>query len=43
LGRGDEARGFLARAKAIHATHKDLGGQFRKPLHETEVLLANRD
>jgi serine/threonine-protein kinase len=43
LGGGDEARGFLARAKAIHATHKDIGDQFRKPLHEMEVLLASRD
>ena len=34
LGRRDEARALLIRAKAIHATHKDLGEQFKKPLRE---------
>jgi eukaryotic-like serine/threonine-protein kinase len=40
LGRRDEARALLTRAKAIHATHPDLGEQFKKPLRELELRLA---
>ncbi len=43
LGRRDEARALLAQAKAIHAAHKDLGEQFRKPLRELEARLASRN
>ena len=43
LGRNDRARELLAQAKAIHATHKDLGEQFRKPLRELEARLTNRN
>ena len=43
LGRRVEARALLAEAKAIHATHRDLGEQFRKPLRELEARLASRN
>jgi tetratricopeptide (TPR) repeat protein len=42
LDRRAEALAPLARAKAIHATHKDLGEQYRKPLRELEALLRGR-
>jgi serine/threonine-protein kinase len=42
LGRRDQARELGALAKAIHATHLDLGEQFRRPLRELEALLSNR-
>jgi serine/threonine-protein kinase len=38
-GRSDEARALLARARAIHASHKELGEHYRKPLGELEALL----
>jgi tetratricopeptide (TPR) repeat protein len=34
LGRRDPARALLASAKAIQATHQELGEQFKKPLRE---------
>jgi len=34
LGRGEQARTLLAGAKAIQATHPELGEQFKKPLRE---------
>ncbi len=43
LDRRAEALALLARAKAIHATHKDLGEQYRKPLRELEALLRGRN
>jgi tetratricopeptide (TPR) repeat protein len=43
LGRRDQARTLLSRAKEIHSTHKDLGDQFRKPLRELEALLARQN
>ena len=43
LGRKDRARELPAQARAIHATHKDLGEQFRKPLRELEARITNRD
>jgi len=39
LGRRAEAREWLARAKAIHSTHKELDEQYRKPLSRLESLL----
>jgi tetratricopeptide (TPR) repeat protein len=42
LDRRAEALPMLARAKAIHATHRDLGEQYRKPLRELEALLRGR-
>ena len=46
LGRRDQAEPLLAHAKAIHATHKELGDQFREPLRELDALMnrprANR-
>lgn len=41
LGRRDEARVLLAKAKAIQATHTELGEQFKKPLRELERRLAS--
>ncbi|MBS1858124.1 MAG: serine/threonine protein kinase [Acidobacteria bacterium] len=40
VGRPGEARPLLARARGIHATHRDLGEQYRRPLRELEALLA---
>jgi hypothetical protein len=39
LDHRSEALPLLARAKAIHAAHRDLGEQYRKPLRELEALL----
>ncbi len=40
MNRTEEARRLLAKARAIHATHKNLGEQFRRPLHDLEKLVA---
>jgi len=40
LGRRNEARTLLARATAIHRTHRELGEHYRKPLRELENELA---
>jgi serine/threonine-protein kinase len=37
LGHGDQAAPHLARAKAIHATYKELGEQYRTPLRRLEA------
>jgi len=42
LDRRAEALPLWARAKAIHATHRDLGEQYRKPLRELEAVLRGR-
>jgi hypothetical protein len=42
LGRGDQAPALAAQARAIHATYKDLGDQYRKPLRQLEVRLRTR-
>ena len=42
LDRGDRARALLAQAKAIHATHRDLGEQFRAPLRRLETQIRGR-
>jgi serine/threonine protein kinase len=38
-GRREEAKGYLQHAKAIHASHKELGEQYRKPLRQLTVRL----
>jgi tetratricopeptide (TPR) repeat protein len=38
LNKRDEARSYFAKAHAIHATHRQLGDQYRKPL----TILATR-
>jgi len=39
LGRTQEARALAASAAAIHATHKELGEHYRKPLRMLELRL----
>ncbi len=40
LKRAVEARALAAKAQAIHATHKELGEQYRQPLRALEARLA---
>jgi tetratricopeptide (TPR) repeat protein len=40
LGRNDQARALLAQAKAIHATHKNVGQQFQSPLRKLEARMS---
>lgn len=42
LGRSDRARALLAQAKAIHATHRELGEQYKAPLRLLETRLRGR-
>ena len=44
MDRGDRepVKRLLAQAKAIHAAHKDLGEQFKKPLRELAARLDKR-
>jgi hypothetical protein len=42
LERGDRAPALVAQAKAIHATYKDLGEQFRNPLRKLEARIRTR-
>jgi len=42
LGRRDQARPLLLQAKAIHASYKDLGEQFKIPLRLTETRIHPR-
>jgi serine/threonine-protein kinase len=39
LGRRDEARVWLSHAQAIHATHRELGEQYRRPLRDLQTRL----
>jgi serine/threonine-protein kinase len=41
-GRGAEARALVTQVKAIHAVHPAVGEQFRKPLHDLEARLLQR-
>jgi serine/threonine-protein kinase len=41
-GRTDGARALLSQAKAIHATHQELGEQFRAPLRALDARLRIR-
>jgi thioredoxin-like negative regulator of GroEL len=40
LGHPDQARPLLLQAKAIQATYKDLGDQFKSPLRKLEARLS---
>jgi serine/threonine-protein kinase len=40
LNRGEEAKLNATKARTIHATHKELGEQYRKPLRTLESRLA---
>jgi hypothetical protein len=40
LGSIDEARKLAAQAAAIHATHREVGEQYRKPLRALRTRLA---
>jgi serine/threonine-protein kinase len=41
LGERTQAAALLAQAKAIHATHRELGEQYRRPLRELEARLQH--
>ena len=40
LGRRDQAQPLLLQAKAIHASYKDLGDQFKSPLRKLEARMS---
>ena len=40
LGQRDQAKALLAQANAIHASHKELGEHYRKPMRDLQARFA---